>query len=107
MFVHAVYFWLRPDLSDADRDRFLDGVRSLTTIDSVRHGWVGAPAGTNRPIVERTYSYSLVAVFDNQAGHDRYQSHPIHERFRVECGGLWQRVVIYDSVGSDGVTSRP
>ncbi len=40
---------------------------------------VGKPAGTNSPIIERSYSYSLLLVFENKAAHDDYQIHPIHK----------------------------
>jgi Stress responsive A/B Barrel Domain len=98
MFVHTVYFWLHDQVSRAQRDAFVAGVRALTTISSVRHGYVGIPAPTDRPIIDRSYSYALVVVFDDLAGHDRYQADPIHDRFRDTCGELWKKVVIYDSV---------
>ena len=98
MVVHAVYFWLREGLTDAERERFAAGVESLRTIEGVRHGWVGVPAPTDRPVIERGYSRALVVVFDDQAAHDAYQVHPVHDRFRDECGGLWTTVRIYDSV---------
>lgn len=96
MFVHSVYFWLRDDLTDAEHDRFLQGVQSLLQIESVRHGHVGSPASTNRSIIDRSYSYGLVVTFDDREGHDLYQDDPIHDRFREECGDLWREVKIYD-----------
>lgn len=98
MFVHSVYFWLRDDLTAAERAEFVDGVHSLATIESVRHGYVGVPADTERAIIDRSYSYALVAVFDDVEGQDAYQVHPVHDRFRERCAPFWQRVVIYDSV---------
>lgn len=98
MFVHSVYFWLRSDLTPEERQKFIDGVNSLKQIESVRFAWVGVPAPTDRPVIDRSYSYALTVVFDDQAGHDQYQVHPIHDRFREECGSLWSRVLIYDSV---------
>ena len=98
MFVHCVYFWLRDDLTDAERGRFVEGVRSLTTLDTVRHGWVGTPADTDRPVIDRSYSYALVVAFDDEAGHDAYQVHPVHDRFRDTCASLWIQVKIYDFV---------
>ena len=59
---------------------------------------VGTPAPTDRPIIDRSYSYALTAVFDDEAAHDRYQVHPVHDRFRDTCGTFWSRVLIYDSV---------
>ncbi len=99
MFVHAVYFWLKPGLTDAQRKTFDEGVRSLATIESVRHGFIGTPASTDRPIIDRTYTYAAVIVFDDLAGHDVYQKHPTHDRFRDTCAPLCQRIQIYDSEG--------
>jgi hypothetical protein len=96
MFVHCVYFWLRDDLSEAERRRFVEGVESLTKIESVRHGWVGTPAATDRPIIDRSYSYALIVAFDDVAAHDAYQVDPIHDRFRDTCAPFWRQVKIYD-----------
>jgi hypothetical protein len=98
MFVHAVYFWLRPDLTSAEQDRFAGGLESLRAINGVRQGHIGVPAPTDRPVIERGYSRALVLVFDDKAAHDAYQVHPVHDRFRAECGGLWTTVRIYDSI---------
>jgi len=100
MFVHSVYFWLRDDLSPAARDNFVDGVRSLTTIETVQHGFLGTPANTNREIIDQSYSYALVLFFPDEAAHDVYQVHPVHDRFRERCGGSWNKIVIYDAVSA-------
>jgi hypothetical protein len=102
VFVHAVYFWLRPDLSAEQREAFVGGLRALRGIETVRHGWIGVPAATDRPIIERTYSYALTLVFVDEAGHDAYQVHPVHDRFRDEFADFWSRVLIYDSVAETG-----
>ena len=104
MFVHAVYFWLRENLTPAEWDRFAAGLRALLAIEDVRHGYIGAPAPTVRPVIERGYSRSLVLIFPDQAAHDAYQVHPVHDRFRSECGGFWTAVRIYDSVTEDDPT---
>lgn len=101
MFVHAVYFWLREDLRPEERETFVAGLHSLIGLPSVRHGYIGTPADTDRPIIDRSYSYALVVVFDDAAGHDAYQVHPTHDRFRETCGAFWTRVQIYDSVGTE------
>lgn len=98
MFVHSVYFWLKPDLTEEQRAKFWESVRSLTAIESVRHGFAGSPASTDRPIVDRSYSCALILIFDAAAGHDAYQVHPVHDQFRKECEPFWSRVLIYDAV---------
>ena len=105
MFIHAVYFWLRPDLQPADRDRFTTGLRCLRGIEGVEHGYIGVPAPTNRPVIERGYSNSLVLIFPDKAAHDAYQVHPVHDRFREECGAFWTTVRIFDSVTEDNASA--
>lgn len=98
MFIHSVYFWLAEDLGEEQREKFIEQARALTRLETVRHGWLGTPASTDRPVIERSYSYALTVVFDDEAGHDEYQVHPVHDRFRDECGSFWTRVQIYDSI---------
>jgi Stress responsive A/B Barrel Domain len=98
MFVHAVYFWLRSDISAADRATFTAWLPRLTALPSVRHGYVGVPAATDRPVIERSYSHAMVLLFDDAAGENAYQVHAEHDRFRAECGPFWTQVRIFDSV---------
>jgi hypothetical protein len=98
-FVHSVFFWLRPDLTAEQRDAFVQGLQELRGIETVQHGWIGVPAPTDRPIIDRSYSYALTVVFADEAAHEAYQVHPDHDRFREQFGeGYWTRVQIYDSV---------
>lgn len=98
MFIHCVYFWLKEDLTRDEVRQFEEGARALTTIESVRHGYLGTPASTDRPIIDRSYSYGLVIVCDGQTEHDAYQEDPVHDRFRETCSGFWKEVRIYDFV---------
>lgn len=100
MFTHSVYFWLRDDLTGDERTKFVAGLRSLVGIESVQRGWIGTPAPTDRPVIDRSWSWSLTVVFPDQAAHDAYQVDPVHDRFRDECSKYWTRVVIYDSVSA-------
>ncbi len=97
MFVHSVYFWLKPDLTDDQIAAFNAGVKSLLDIESVAKGFIGSPAATDRPIIDRSYSRALIVAFVDQAAHDAYQVHPIHDKFREDCESFWTRVQIYDA----------
>ena len=97
MFVHIVNFWLKPDLSVEDRQKFVEGVSSLGTIEGLVTFNVGTPADTDRPVIDRTYDYNPLTVFNNIEGHDKYQVDPIHLKFVEECKHLWDRVLIYDA----------
>jgi hypothetical protein len=105
MFVHSVYFWLRDDLTAAQRKQFGNELEALRGIDCVHAGYIGVPAKTARPVIERGYSRALILVFADEAAHDAYQVHPVHDRFRADCGSFWSAIRIFDSVG-DGVTDR-
>jgi stress responsive alpha/beta barrel protein len=100
MFIHVVYFWLHDDLAAADRERFVTGLRSLCAIEGVQHGYVGVPAATDRPVIDRSYSWGLVLVFENERAHEAYQIHLVHDRFRSECSRYWTAVRIYDMVSA-------
>jgi hypothetical protein len=96
-FVHVVNFYLKPDLSAADVKVFEEGVSSLGKIESLLVFNVGKPANTDRPVIDRSYSYCLLTVFNDEAGHDVYQEHPVHLKFIENCNHLWEKVVIFDS----------
>ncbi len=97
MFVHTVYFWLKKDLSQEQIKVFEKGVKSLTAIESVKQGFVGKPASTDRPVIDRSYSYALTIIVDDLAGHDAYQEDAIHKKFIADCGTFWSKVQIYDA----------
>ena len=100
VFIHSVYFWLKPDLSADERKKYLDGLHSLLTIEAVQAGYIGTPADTRRPVVDHTYSHAFVVMFRDASGHERYQLDPIHDRFRIERRTCWDKVVIYDCLTS-------
>ncbi len=97
-FIHSVYFWLKRDLTPEQLHTFEKGLESLTTIEHVKLGFIGVPAPTDRPIIDRTYDNSLILVFENKDEHDLYQDHPVHEDFRQTCGNFWLKVGIYDTI---------
>ncbi|MBL9190358.1 MAG: Dabb family protein [Opitutaceae bacterium] len=98
MLVHTVYFWLKPELTAAQRADFRKGVESLGKIKSVEKIYVGAPAKTvKRPIIEDSYSVALTVVCRDIAAHDAYQIDPIHLEFVNAFKTFWNKVQIYDA----------
>ncbi len=98
MLVHTVFFWLKPELTEAQRADFRRGVESLSTLKSVEKGYVGAPARTEkRPIIDDSYSVALTVVCQDIAAHDAYQIDPIHRAFVDRFKSYWSRVQIYDA----------
>ncbi|WP_404423018.1 Dabb family protein [Nibricoccus sp. IMCC34717] len=98
MLVHTVYFWLRPDLSADETKAFVAGLESLRAIKSVRQLFIGRPAGVaDRPVVDKSFSFGLTVIVDDVAGHDAYQTDPVHLAFVAAHKTKWTRVQIYDS----------
>lgn len=97
MFIHQVYFWLKnPDNTD-ERNRLLTGLQGLAYIEPKTLFHVGVPASTDRSVIDRSYSFSLLLTFNDLEEQEVYQKHPIHLKFVEECSSLWSKVVIYDA----------
>jgi len=98
MLVHSVFFWLKPELDDAQRAAFRKGVESLGGIEDAVAVYVGTPAATaQRPVVDNTYDVALTVIVPDVAAHDRYQDHPLHHAFLESFRSYWNRVQIYDA----------
>jgi hypothetical protein len=98
MLVHTVYFWLKPELTEAQRTDFRRGVESLAAIKAVEKIYVGTPAATEkRPVIDDSYSVALTVVCKDVAAHDAYQVDPLHLAFVNQFKTFWTRVQIYDA----------
>lgn len=98
MLVHSVYFWLKPELTAAQRADFRRGVESLAGIKSAEKVFVGSPAKTaKRPVVDDSYAVALTVVCRDVAAHDAYQVDPVHLKFVEQFKTFWTRVQIYDA----------
>ncbi len=97
--LHHVFFWLKNPDSAADREKLIAGVKSLAAIETVRSIHVGVPASTEkREVVDNSYHVSELLGFDDVAGQDAYQVHPLHKKFVEEHQHLWSKVVVYDAL---------
>jgi hypothetical protein len=98
MLIHSVYFWLKADLSEAQRADFRGGLESLKGVTSLVSLHVGSPAPLPpRAVLDSTYSFSITATFKDVAGHDAYQIDPLHKAFLDRFRTFWTKVQIYDS----------
>jgi hypothetical protein len=97
MLVHTVFFWLREGTDETARGRLVEDChRLLGQVPGVRHLWAGGPADTPRDVVDNSYGCGLTVVFDDRAGHDVYQDHPLHHEFIERNREHWERVQVYD-----------
>lgn len=97
--VHHVFFWLKNRDSKEDLTKLLAGLRTLEKIETIRKLHIGVPASTEkRDVIDASYSASELMFFDDTAGQKVYQDHPIHQKFIADCGHLWEKVIVYDSM---------
>jgi hypothetical protein len=98
MLIHSVFFWLKPELTAAQRAEFRAGLESLVGIKAAERVYLGTPAPTaKRPVIEDTYSHALTIVCRDVAAHDAYQVDPLHRAFVDRFKTYWARVQIYDA----------
>ncbi len=97
--VHHVFFWLKNPDSVADRDKLVEGVKTLAKIETIRKLHVGVLASTEkRDVVDTSWAVSELMFFDDLEGQAVYQSHPIHQEFIKNYSHLWSKVVVYDAI---------
>lgn len=97
MLVHSVYFWLTAEAAINEREMFKSKLSALKNIKSAHAVYVGTPAATDRPVIDRSYDYALTVIFTDIDAHDAYQSDPIHKDFLNNCAKMFEKVVIYDA----------
>ena len=99
-FTHVVYFWLKNPDSAQDRNAFLKSLKNfMDKSEYAQTKFIGEPAGTPREVVDGSFTYSLILSFPSKEIQDKYQAEPAHVKFVEESQHLWEKVVVYDSVG--------
>ena len=96
--LHHVFFWMKNTNSQEDRQQFEKAIAELLKVETIRQSHFGKPAATeSRDVVDHSYSYSMLLIFNSKEEQDSYQVHPLHKKFVEENNHLWERVVVYDS----------
>ena len=96
MHIHNVYFWLENDLDNEALTSFEQGLNSLCLDSTVKSGYFGKPAKTDRDVVDNSYTYGLILIFDDLKEHDNYQTCSVHNQFIDEHSSKWNHVKVYD-----------
>ena len=96
---HNVYFWLKADVTESQKNEFEAGLQKMAiAIPQIKQSFVGKPADTPvRPVTERGYDYNISFLFENVAAHNEYQVHENHDQFVNDYSALWERVMVIDS----------
>jgi hypothetical protein len=98
VFIHHVYFWLAEPGNAEHKQRLIEGLKKLSTVNTIKEFYIGKPASTSREVIDSSYSVSWCLFFANAADQDSYQVDPIHLRFVDECKHLWKKVQVYDTI---------
>lgn len=97
--VHHVFFWLKNPGSTADRDKIIEGLKTLRKIEAIKELRIGVVASTEkRDVVDNSWAVSELMFFEDLAGQASYQDHPIHQKFIKDCSHLWDKVIVYDAM---------
>ena len=70
---------------------------TLGKVETIKVIFIGTPDPISRAVVDTTYTFSLIILFDDIAGHDVYQVHAIHKAFLEAFRERFEKVVIYDA----------
>ena len=98
---HAVYFWINEGSAVGGAQKTIDACRTnLTGIPGIVTMTLGVPASTSGGPVDNSYGVALLIEFEDKAALDSYDVHPGHQRMIAECGHLWSRVQVYDTVSA-------
>ena len=91
------FFWLKNPGSVADRDKLVEGVKTLSKIEAIKELHVGIVANTEkREVVDASWGVSELMFFNTLEDQASYQNHPIHLEFIKNYSALWSKVVVYD-----------
>ena len=97
--VHHVFFWLKNPGSTTDRDKIVEGLKTLRKIEAIKELRIGIVASTEkRDVVDNSWGVSELMFFEDLAGQAIYQDHPIHQKFIKDCSHLWEKVIVYDAM---------
>jgi len=96
MYVHiAIYQW-RPGTSDAEVDRLLQGIRSLTGkvpgLSSIHVGKSYSPHSKH-------FTHAIVVLGESQGALDAYRAHPDHHALAEQIDAVEQDGIGVDFIG--------
>ena len=98
-FIHTVYFWMKEDVTDAQKaDFFKNGCGALAKCPTIQNVFYGPPAMTPREVVDNSYDVAWICHFATPEDQEAYQKEPIHLKFIEDYSHLWERVQVYDNL---------
>ena len=96
--MHQVFYWLKNPDSTEDKQKLIDGLHELVTVKQIKYSHVGVPQTYKAEDPLKGYHVSLLMVFDEADGINKYHKDDIHQKFVKECGGLWSKTIKFDAL---------
>ena len=96
VFVHTAYFWFKEGTSTERIAAFKASSEKLREIETVMGYFSGSPAPTTRPIIENSYDFAIVFLFEDLEAQNYYQEHPLHLELIEKHQDIWERVMVTD-----------
>lgn len=86
--VHTVYLKVKDDISEADRSRLMEGIKTLASIPGVYHFKTGSfkDLGDKRALSD--YEVALQMEFLDEEAYRRYQQDSVHIGFKKSVADL-------------------
>ena len=97
MFMHVVFFWCKAGTPEGVKQEMIRYCREeMPKVSSVKNAWAGKSIASAREVVDSSYDVGLCVCFADQAGHDLYQPHAIHQEFVRRFKDHWAKVRVQD-----------
>ena len=97
LIVHHVLFWLRKPISNDEKNKFINDLKSLIEIEH-HHTFIGEPISNQEIKEESTYDVSLLTYFDDVQGYQAYKDHNVYKNLIKKYSSSWDKVVEYNSL---------
>lgn len=95
--VHAVFFTCKPGTPETEVASLIADCQGLSRIPTARKVVAGRrDMRLAREVNDKDFTVGLIVYFDDMAGHDAYQTHPIHDEFVQKHKAHWSVVRVFD-----------
>lgn len=94
MFIHAVLMAFKPGTDDAFHRRVEEFAAQIRRQSP---GLVSYLYGRNEASRSQGFSHAVVACFDDEAAHERYQVSAVHQEMKAFMAERTERLVVFDS----------
>jgi len=97
-YAHHVFYWMKNEGNEEDKAKLLAGLKKLCTIQQIKFSHIGKPNEFKADVVEKSYAFSLLMIFDSLEAFDLYHKDPKHQEFVSTCKDLWGKKMGFGAV---------